>query len=60
MNWHEIVAGGELRVCAEIVRSFPEILLKFFNVFECIRRLNRRRALLTIPHQCSISRVAVP
>jgi hypothetical protein len=59
-NRHEIVARSEFRIGAEIVRSFPEILLELFNIFECIRRFCCRRRLLTIPHQHSISPVAIP
>ena len=33
-HWHEVVAGCELRVGAEVVRRFPEVGFKFFDVFE--------------------------
>jgi hypothetical protein len=31
-DWHEVVAGGELGIGAEIVRSFPEIGFKLGEV----------------------------
>jgi len=41
------------------LQGFPKVLFELFNVLECVRRPCRRCTLLTVPHQCSISFLAV-